>query len=267
MKSRSLLAGLVLALAASASAQNDGIPDFGEGNAVSLSQEYLMGRAWLMQFRRQAPILSDPQLQDYTERLIYSLVETSQLKERRLEIVLVNNKTINAFAVPGGVVGVHNGLILAAQSEAQLASVLGHELAHLSQRHFSRSQENAQKSQKTAMLGLLGGLVAAAAGSGDAAMAAMMGSQAAAQDAALRYSRQHEQEADRDARERAGEARRDAQALIRRLGVAGLSVATGYDSRWRKVGRTRSNIASRTKGIKRITAAARIPSFSNIPGT
>ena len=197
MKSRSLLAGLVLALAASASAQNDGIPDFGEGNAVSLSQEYLMGRAWLMQFRRQAPILSDPQLQDYTERLIYGLVETSQLKERRLEIVLVNNKTINAFAVPGGVVGVHNGLILAAQSEAQLASVLGHELAHLSQRHFSRSQENAQKSQKTAMLGLLGGILAAAAGSGDAAMAAMMGSQAAAQDAALRYSRQHEQEADR----------------------------------------------------------------------
>ncbi len=164
---------------------------------MSLSQEYLLGRAWLMQFRRQAPILSDPQLQDYTERLIYRLVETSQLRERRLEIVLVDAKSINAFAVPGGVVGVHNGLILAAQSEAQLASVLGHELAHLSQRHFSRSQENAQKSQKMALVGLLGGLVAAAAGGGDAAIAAMAGSQAAAQDASLRYSRQHEQEADR----------------------------------------------------------------------
>jgi predicted Zn-dependent protease len=197
MRFKLALAVIVLVSAGLANAQDDGIPDFGEGNAVSLSQEYLMGRAWLMQFRRQAPILSDPQLQDYIERLIYRLVETSQLKERRLEIVLVNNKTINAFAVPGGVVGVHNGLILAAETEAQLASVLGHELAHLSQRHFSRSQENAQKSQKMAMLGLLGGLVAAAAGSGDAAMAAMMGSQAAAQDAALRYSRQHEQEADR----------------------------------------------------------------------
>lgn len=196
-RSRLAAAAIALFLAPAAQAQEGGLPDFGEGNAVPLSQEYLMGRAWLMQFRRQAPILSDPQLQDYTERLIYKLVETSQLRERRLEIVLVENRTINAFAVPGGVVGVHNGLILEAHTEAQLASVLGHELAHLSQRHFSRSQENAQKSQKMAMLGLLGGLVAAAAGSGDAAMAAMAGSQAAAQDAALRYSRQHEQEADR----------------------------------------------------------------------
>ncbi|KAA1189588.1 M48 family metallopeptidase [Pseudohalioglobus sediminis] len=178
-------------------AQQQGLPDFGEGNAVPLSQEYLMGRAWLMQFRRQAPLVSDPQLQDYIESLVYRLAETSQLRERRLEIVLVNNKTINAFAVPGGVVGVHTGLILSAENESQLASVLGHELAHLSQRHFSRGMENAQRSQKMAMVGLLTGLVAAAAGAGDAGMAAMAGSQAAAQDASLRYSRQHEQEADR----------------------------------------------------------------------
>ena len=188
---------LSLSLTSHVVAQQTGIPDFGEGNAVPLSQEYLMGRAWLMQFRRQAPILSDPQLQDYTEGLIYQLAETSQLRERRLEVVLVDNKSINAFAVPGGVVGVHNGLILAARNEAQLASVLGHELAHLSQRHFSRSQENAQKSQKMALAGMLAGLVAVAAGGGDAGIAAIAGSQAASQDAALRYSRQHEQEADR----------------------------------------------------------------------
>jgi len=184
-------------IAACAGAQQNSLPDFGEGNAVSLSQEYILGRAWLMSFRRQAPILSDPQLQDYVESLIFRLAETSQLRERRLEIVLVNNKSINAFAVPGGVVGVHNGLILAAQTEAQLASVLGHELAHLSQRHFSRGQENAQKSSRMAMVGLLAGLVAVAAGGGDAGIAAIAGSQAAAQDASLRYSRQNEQEADR----------------------------------------------------------------------
>ena len=182
-------------LAATPRAQD--LPDFGEGNAVSLSQEYVMGRAWLMQFRRQAPILSDPIMQDYIENLIYRLVQSSQLKERRLEIVLVNNKTINAFAVPGGVVGVHNGLILAAKTESQMTSVLGHELAHLSQRHFSRQQEAAQKNQKMAMVGMLAGLVAAAAGGGEAGMAAIAGSQAAVQDASLRYSRQHEQEADR----------------------------------------------------------------------
>ena len=177
--------------------QDAGIPDFGEGNAVSLSQEYVMGRAWLMQFRRQAPILSDPLIQDYTEDLIYRLAVSSQLRDRRLEVVLVNAKSINAFAVPGGVVGVHNGLILAAQSEAQMASVLGHELAHLSQRHFSRSQENAKKSGKMALAGMLAGMVAIAAGGGDAGIAAIAGSQAASQDASLRYSRLHEQEADR----------------------------------------------------------------------
>ncbi|WP_165787082.1 M48 family metalloprotease [Pseudohalioglobus lutimaris] len=194
---RVLLATIGLFLSANTLAQQQGIPDFGEGNAVPLSQEYLLGRAWLMQFRRQAPILSDPQLQEYTEGLVFRLAASSQLRERRLEVVLVDAKSINAFAVPGGVVGVHNGLILAAQNEAQLASVLGHELAHLSQRHFSRSQENAQKSQKMALAGLLTGLVAVAAGGGDAGIAAIAGSQAASQDAALRYSRLHEQEADR----------------------------------------------------------------------
>ena len=179
-------------------AQQSGLPDFGESNAVSLSQEYLMGRAWLMQFRRQAPLLSDPILEDYVEALVYKLVATSQLKERRLELVLVNNKSINAFAVPGGVVGVHNGLIFKAETEAQFASVLGHELAHLSQRHFSRGVENRQKSSKMAMAGLLTGLVAiAAGGGGEAGMAAIMGSQAAAQGQSLRYSRLYEQEADR----------------------------------------------------------------------
>ena len=114
-------------------AQQSSLPDFGEGHAVSLSQEYYLGRAWLMSFRRQAPIYNDAQVQDYVERLIYRLVVASQLRERRLEIVLVRNKSINAFAVPGGIVGVHSGLILKAQNEAQLASVLAHELAHLSQ--------------------------------------------------------------------------------------------------------------------------------------
>lgn len=194
---RLLLLATLVALPGLAAAQQDGLPDFGEGNAVSLSQEYIMGRAWLMQFRRQSPVLSDPILEDYVETLVYNLAATSQLKERRLELVLVNNKSINAFAVPGGVVGVHNGLIFKAETEAQFASVLGHELAHLSQRHFSRGVENQQAASKKMMAGLLAGLVAVAAGSGEAGMAAIMGGQAAAQDSSLRYSRLHEQEADR----------------------------------------------------------------------
>lgn len=191
-----LSALLTLAPSATLAKGND-IPGFGEGNVVSLNQEYYLGRAWLMSFRRQAPILDDAILQDYVESLIYRLVETSQLRERRLEIVLVENKSINAFAVPGGVVGIHTGLIAKAETEAQFTSVLTHELAHLSQRHFSRGLEAQKKSSAASMAGLLGGLVLIAAGSPDAGIAGVMGGQAAARDSQLRYSRLHEKEADR----------------------------------------------------------------------
>jgi len=103
------------------------LPGFGEGNAVSLNQEYYLGRAWLMSFRRQAPIVDDALLQDYIEHLVYRLAASSQLRDRRLEIVLVEAQSINAFAVPGGVVGIHTGLIAKAENEAQLSSVLTHE--------------------------------------------------------------------------------------------------------------------------------------------
>jgi len=173
------------------------LPGFGEGNAVSLNQEYYLGRAWLMSFRRQAPIVDDALLQDYIEHLVYRLAASSQLRDRRLEIVLVEAQSINAFAVPGGVVGIHTGLIAKAENEAQLSSVLTHELAHLSQRHFARGIEAQKNSQAAMLAGLLGGLVMIAAGATDAGMGAMMGGQAAAMDSQLRYSRQHEQEADR----------------------------------------------------------------------
>jgi predicted Zn-dependent protease len=192
-----LLVVFMASVSRPAAGQEHNIPGFGEGNAVSLNQEYYLGRAWLMSFRRQAPIFEDALVQDYVETLIYRLVETSQLRERRLEILLVENRTINAFAVPGGVVGIHTGLLSKAESEAQFSSVLTHELAHLSQRHFARGLETQKQSSAAAMAGLLGGLVLIAAGAGDAGMGAIMGGQAAAMDSQLRYSRLHEQEADR----------------------------------------------------------------------
>ena len=156
-----------------------------------------MGRAWLMSYRRQVPVVEDPLLEDYLETLIYRLAETSELKDRRIELIVVDNSAINAFAVPGGVVGVHNGLVKQAETEAQLSSVLTHELGHLSQRHFSRSVEAQQAAKIPSLIGMLGGMVAIVAGAGDAGMAAMTGTQAAVQQNQLRFSRLHEQEADR----------------------------------------------------------------------
>ena len=196
MRALTLLLGLLLP-ALPTVAQHDDLPSMGESGVLPVGQEYMMGRVWLMSFRRQVPAVEDPLLQYYLEGLIYRLAETSELRDRRIELITVDNSSINAFAVPGGVVGVHNGLVQQAETEAELASVLTHELAHVSQRHFSRSVEAQQRSRIPTLLGMLGGMVAIAAGSGDAGVAAMTSTQAAAQQNQLKFSRAHEQEADR----------------------------------------------------------------------
>jgi len=175
------------------------LPELGNSSAgiISLQQEYDLGRAFLKSLRSQVNTVSDPIIQDYVENLVYELARFSELKDRRLDIVVVNNASINAFAVPGGVIGLHNGLLHQADTEAQLASVLSHELAHLSQRHFARRVEEQQRSTIPNMAGLLAGIIIAATAGGDAGMAAITAVQAAGLQNQLRYSRLNEQEADR----------------------------------------------------------------------
>ncbi|WP_342243220.1 M48 family metalloprotease [Pseudomonas sp. OTU5201] len=177
----------------------DDLPSLGDSSSsiVSPEQEHQLGRAWLSLLRGQVPQLNDPQLKDYVETSVYRLAETSQLQDRRLEFVLLNSPQLNAFAAPGGIIGVNGGLFLYAPTESEYASVLAHELAHLSQRHFARGVEAQQRMQIPVMAAMLAGIVAAAAGAGDAGMAAIMGTQAAAIQEQRRFSRQNEQEADR----------------------------------------------------------------------
>ncbi|MBR9912826.1 MAG: M48 family metallopeptidase [Gammaproteobacteria bacterium] len=175
------------------------LPELGDASSaiVSPQQEYQLGQSWLRAYRSRVPVSSDPLLHSYIEDLLATLARSSQLKDQRLDLVVVENPTMNAFAVPGGVIGVHTGLFLFAETEAQLASVLAHELAHLSQRHFARGVEKRQQHSIPTMAALLASLVLAATAGGDAGMAAMTVTQAAALDAQLRFSRQNEQEADR----------------------------------------------------------------------
>jgi beta-barrel assembly-enhancing protease len=175
------------------------LPSLGDASSgiVSPEQEHLLGRAWLSLLRGQVKQLSDPQLKDYVESSVYRLAETSQLHDRRLEFVLLDSPQLNAFAAPGGIIGVNGGLFIHAQTEAEYASVMAHELAHLSQRHFARGLEAQQRMQLPMMAAMLAGVVAAAAGAGDAGIAAIVSTQAAAIQAQRRFSRQNEQEADR----------------------------------------------------------------------
>ncbi|TWI58614.1 putative Zn-dependent protease [Pseudomonas duriflava] len=156
-----------------------------------------MGRAWLSMLRGQVSTLSDPLLKQYVESSVYKLAENSQVQDHRLVFILLKDPQINAFAAPGGVIGVNGGLFLYAQKEDEYAGVLAHELAHLSQRHFARGVENQQRMQLPLMAAMLAGIVAAAAGGGDAGIAAIASTQAAAIQSQLRFSRQNEQEADR----------------------------------------------------------------------
>ncbi|WP_235015271.1 M48 family metalloprotease [Oceanicoccus sp. KOV_DT_Chl] len=175
------------------------LPDLGDSSSgtISLAQEYQLGRIWLKSFRSRVDIVSDPLLQDYVEEFTYKLATYSELDDRRLDLIVVNNRTINAFAVPGGVIGIHSGLILQAETEAQFASVMSHELAHLSQRHFARGVEAQKRNAIPNMAGLLAGIILAATAGGDSGMAAIAATQAASLQNQLRYSRLNEQEADR----------------------------------------------------------------------
>ncbi|MFT7492016.1 MAG: putative Zn-dependent protease [Pseudohongiellaceae bacterium] len=174
------------------------LPSIGEGaSAASKAEEKRLGQAWLRYFRGRVPTSSDPQLIEYTEDLLDHLSQFNPAAGDELSLVIVENRNINAFAVPGGVIGVNTGLYAYAESEAQFASVLAHELAHLSQRHYARGLEQQKGQAIFNTAALLGSILIAAAGNGEAGIAALQATQAGMIDRQLRFSRDFEQEADR----------------------------------------------------------------------
>lgn len=175
------------------------LPMLGDSSSgiVSKNQEYKLGRAWLQGFRRHVTPYNDPLIQAYLEQLTFDLVNHSELDETRITLVLVDNHTINAFAVPGGIIGIHTGIFTHADNEDQLASIISHEIAHLSQRHFARGIAAKRSSSQINLAGLLATLVVSSQVGADAGMAALTATQAIAADQQLRYSRNNEQEADR----------------------------------------------------------------------
>ena len=172
------------------------LPDLGDrvSGVISLEQEKILGQGFLEQVYAQAPLIDDPIIQEYTELLIYKLSETSQVKDRQFTIVLIDEKSLNAFAAPGGVIGVNGGLFLNAGNEAQLASVLGHELAHLSQRHFARNVLRGRDTNLASSLVMVSAIALAIISNNPTAF---ITGPAALQQQQLRYSRIFEREADR----------------------------------------------------------------------
>lgn len=175
------------------------LPDLGDASSsiVSPEQEYRLGRAWLRQLRAQAPMVHDPLVFDYLYNLVYRLASASDIERPNIELVVINSSAINAFAVPGGVMGLNGGLLLSARTEDEVGGVIAHELAHLSQRHFARGVERSQQYSWAGLAALLASIAIAATAGGEAGMAALATTQAASIESQLRFSRANEQEADR----------------------------------------------------------------------
>ena len=167
------------------------------GGLISEQQENDIGQQVMMSIRRSAEQIKDPLVYDYLSAITYRLVPYAPLSDRNLTLVLIDSPDINAFAVPGGIVGVNGGLFLNAKSEQQFASVMAHELAHLSQRHFARRLEQQERSTPLTIAGMIAGIVLSAVTQSDIGIAAIAGTQAMAVQNMLAYSRSHEQEADR----------------------------------------------------------------------
>jgi predicted Zn-dependent protease len=193
-----------------ASAQNR-LPTLGDPSSedFSIATERQLGDAIMREIRADPDYIDDPVLLEYLQALFQPLVAQARLRgnigpdvDARLawEPFLVRDRSVNAFALPGGFIGVHLGLIAMTASRDELASVLAHELSHITQRHIARSIANSKRQSLLSLAAMVVGLLAASrAGSSgiDAANAAVVGSQALAAQGQLNFSRDMEREADR----------------------------------------------------------------------
>jgi predicted Zn-dependent protease len=175
------------------------LPSLGESSAglISTSEEYALGQELIRLYRASLPTSEDPFIESYLSQFLQKVAAHSQLPDKNLELIVLDSPTLNAFAAPGGIVGVNTGTFLIAQNEHQLASILAHELAHLSQRHYARRLQQQKTSTTVGLAAILASLLVMASGNTDVGMAALPAIQAATIDASLRFSRDMEIEADR----------------------------------------------------------------------
>ncbi|MFA6311878.1 MAG: M48 family metalloprotease [Sterolibacterium sp.] len=197
MRIRSFLILLMLTPAVLA----EGLPDLGEVSQRDFSpvMERRVGESIMLDIRLHEPTyLDDPEIRGYLNRLGSRLVAQSLEARQDFEFFALRDPTLNAFAMPGGYIGVHSGLILSAQSESELASVLAHEISHVTQHHLARQLNTQSQAQLPMLLSLAVALLASRAhAGGDFAQGALMAGQAAGIQHQLNYSRDFEREADR----------------------------------------------------------------------
>ncbi|GAB2925963.1 M48 family metalloprotease [Rheinheimera gaetbuli] len=185
---------LILPLASGTAA----LPDLGGNafNTITPEKEKQLGDVMMRQTRGSLPMVYDPLLDEYINALGNRLVARANDVKFPFKFYWVNNKNINAFATLGGNIASHTGTLAVADSESEFASVMAHEIAHVTQRHIARFVEAQNQRAPLTLAGVLGAIVLATVNP-EAGMAAMMAAQGAAQQSAINFTRGNEQEADR----------------------------------------------------------------------
>jgi predicted Zn-dependent protease len=180
-------------------AQQLDLPDFGSSAdlVLSSSQERRLGKEFMKSVRESLPVIEDPLLTDYLESLGNRLVAASGTGSGKYSFFLIDDPMINAFAGPDGHIGVFSGLVLASGSESELAAVLAHEIAHVTQHHLTRMLEDQKRLSIPATAALIAAAILGAQVNADLGIAAMAGVQAAAAQRQINFSRENEKEADR----------------------------------------------------------------------
>jgi predicted Zn-dependent protease len=176
----------------------DGLPELGDASATVLSplQEQAIANQIMRDVMSSGDVVSDVEITDYVQNLGYRLVANGPDQRQPFNFFVVQDNTINAFALPGGVIGVHTGLILAANSESEMASVLGHEIGHVVQHHMARMLAQ-QKRDSIISMASLALAVLAARSNPQLGSGALTAASAAGVQKQLDYTREHEREADR----------------------------------------------------------------------
>jgi len=207
------------------------LPEMGSVSDSILTprQEKQLGRAFMRYVRATQKVIDDPLLDDYINTLGRKLVHNSEARGREFTFFLVDDPQINAYAGPGGYIGVYTGLVLTTQSENELAAVLAHEITHVVQKHLLRAFSDNQDLSLVQGAALLAAILVGALAGGDAGLAAAIGTQAAIQQHQINFTRQNEKEADRigiDIMQQAGFDPRAMPTFFARMGRANRAYGT-----------------------------------------
>ncbi len=196
------------------------LPDIGDAGSTVLTpqQEKLLGQEFMRSVRQSLNLLNDPLSRAYLQNLADKLQSKITDSNQDITVFIVDDPTINAFAGPGGYIGIHTGLILAARTEGELASVLAHEIAHVTQRHLVRAFKAGSKMNLATMGAIIAAIVLGANNPqvGEAVVASTVAGSAQQQ---LTYSRNHEQEADRVGLDLLASANIDPRMMVSFFGV------------------------------------------------